>query len=379
MKRVKKIISFVLATALFSTSSIGGFSTNEEISYYNINPKIWSKEENHQVKVDMCQIDSEQLKTMSTDELVKACLEYPLIIDMFAYDTVEDGFNSILNQSNAFKEMVKRNDTATKLLAVYDKCDIVTMIDFKTAKNDKAQNLYNDMFETNVVEAILSQDVIINKLNNQEKVSLARVAEEKLEQKLEETEIFSEASILSSIDILSNKKISTYASTYDGYLFGRYGYVNKTVKTPKGSKVKVFNVKQDMTASEANSYKKQVEKQYPTVKFINKATTKYNCHSFAWYSMSGKYWMDNPKKYISDGSYVKCQSKKNAKMIYKNNGEIDHSGIISNVYFGPSLHNFVDMVSVKSKWGRLGLYEHGGICCPYYNDNTKVKYYSRAN
>ena len=115
------------------------------------------------------------------------------------------------------------------------------------------------MFKTISTEAILFQDVFVDRLSKHEKDSLARITQEKLDRKLENTEIFSACSIKPSINILSDLSIDTYSTTaYDGFIFNKYGYVNKTVKTPKGTTVRAFDVKEDMTATEAYMYVSKV-------------------------------------------------------------------------------------------------------------------------
>lgn len=122
----------------------------------------------------------------------------------------------------------------------------------------------------------------------------------------------------------------------------------------------------------------------PEAKRIASSTTKYNCHSYAWYmqSTSNSYWMNNPASYYIDGSYEESTGNVGDIICYYDiKGFNLHSGIViakkegvSNGICGDS-----NLVTVRSKWGAWGLYEHRGDQCPYtssYNGEAAyVRYY----
>ena len=140
--------------------------------------------------------------------------------------------------------------------------------------------------------------------------------------------------------------------------------VNLSVYTPKGSAVPVINKANitDWTNTEITALNNQTSTAYPSAIKLRNPTKKYNCHSYAWYSTSSSnhYWMNNPAKYMSDGSYTNTSSTSfNNKIYWKSGSSPVHSGIIA------SYINGGPYFACTSKWGELGLYNHPVVDCPY--------------
>lgn len=134
-----------------------------------------------------------------------------------------------------------------------------------------------------------------------------------------------------------------------------------------------------LSSQQITSNNNWVTTNYPSSTRLATSTSKYNCHSYAWYlqSTSNSYWMDNPSAYWSDGSYTSGTKAVGSKITYTQSNSVTHSGIVSTLYSGASLINFVDLVDVTSKWGEMGLYKHKGNSCPYWStSNTYVTYYN---
>lgn len=117
------------------------------------------------------------------------------------------------------------------------------------------------------------------------------------------------------------------------------------------------------------------------------ATVKYDCHYYAWFNGDDSYWYDSSKPQIdfSDGSCVEVTSPSAGDIIcyFDENGNNIHSGVVVSVSNGTlnGICGNADLVTVKSKWGALGLYRHRGDQCPYTStyggDAVSVKYYHR--
>jgi hypothetical protein len=105
------------------------------------------------------------------------------------------------------------------------------------------------------------------------------------------------------------------------------------------------------------------------------ATVKYNCHSYAWYSTAATntYWIDtfNTLNYTEvsiqsvnvGGIAVFCESYAGnitPQTVRK------HSAIVLGKIYHPVETGIVIDLSLRSKWGRGGLYTHQFANCPYY-------------
>ena len=88
---------------------------------YPIQPgtEEWKKLETLQSKIAACEIPKETLHQMSTESLIEAVLYYPLFSNMYAYDSIEEGFDAVLQYCDALQELQRRDDAADALAARY--------------------------------------------------------------------------------------------------------------------------------------------------------------------------------------------------------------------------------------------------------------------
>lgn len=154
-------------------------------------------------------------------------------------------------------------------------------------------------------------------------------------------------------------------------------YTTRYVKTPKGSSVEMWVWERDLPDSELEDVTNYIKRNYPNAVMLRDATNRYNCHSYAWYSTSSSnpYWLNNPRPYMTDGSYQRVTSttnfssmpstvNNNSKIVWLDkNGNTIHSGIKN------------DSTTVVSKWGAGGLYRHKQNYSPYTSEAVKLEYY----
>lgn len=161
-------------------------------------------------------------------------------------------------------------------------------------------------------------------------------------------------------------------------------YTTHTLYTPKGTSVLVYAFLNEIPSSEIIQMDQKMESDYPAAVRLDSATNKYNCHSYAWYlaSPENTYWMNDPSAYYTDGSYVESVGNVGDIICYfSNSGANLHSGIVIERNSGVSngICGDSNLVTVRSKWGSYGLYEHRGDQCFYPTTNggdaTYVKYY----
>lgn len=205
-----------------------------------------------------------------------------------------------------------------------------------------------------------------------------------------------------------NEDISNYmeihylrdsGNSYDGYLdFDEHIYVNvENTLTPNGNEVEVYETFNDFSDTYIFAYNNYYDSLYPDAIRLSSATARYNCHSYAWYSQdinSNHYWMNDPSEYydIEDMTYEVVNTPRIGDIIcyFDDNGTpynlTDdnnlHSGIIVDYDSSITINNVCgnsNQVTVLSKWGPAGLYQHMGDNCPYvssHNGNADyVKYY----
>jgi hypothetical protein len=120
----------------------------------------WKAFTTHDEMLEACQIPEDILKNMSTKGLVETVLEYPLLGDMMAYNSIQHGFEAVASQFNGLPELLSRKDAGTELLAVYNK---MNPLDIEENWGDVQKGAYT--FSIANVEILLAQNEILHNLS----------------------------------------------------------------------------------------------------------------------------------------------------------------------------------------------------------------------
>ncbi|MCG8611830.1 MAG: hypothetical protein MI864_14980 [Pseudomonadales bacterium] len=145
-----------------------------------------------------------------------------------------------------------------------------------------------------------------------------------------------------------------------------FAYTSTNIYTPNGSRVTV-RIYDELPASELAELEAEVSADWPGAVIISPATARYNCHSFAFYKhySTNTYWLNDPRKYWEDGSYVKLPSGRAIDIlevldpiVYWENDTIMHAAL----WNGDKPSN--DWTAV-SKWARYPLMLHHWLYTPY--------------
>ncbi|MCE3199077.1 hypothetical protein JI735_14460 [Paenibacillus sonchi] len=302
------IFCLALPAAFADSTSAVDETTNVQYSITNSyeyvvkpNTDEWKKFTSTEEKVNASQIPQTILNKMTTKALVETVLKYPLLANMFAFNTKQEGFNAIYSNFNGLQELTKRTDAISELEQYQDKIGYLETTDNTII----AQGLY--------VKALLE-------------------------------------ALGSNSLIGSNSDITPY-------------YTNSSVTTPNGTSVSTYKgltwADHGLTATEASALQAQMVKAYPNATVVSSQNPSYNCHSYAWYSTSSTntHWMNSASAYRTDGSYTSGTGAVGSKVDY---GAGDHSGIVTYVGGGSGPN-----VKVKSKWGIYGVFTHNIVDCPY--------------
>lgn len=123
----------------------------------------------------------------------------------------------------------------------------------------------------------------------------------------------------------------------------------------------------EMTAGDRTEINEYVRDAYG-LEPLRQPTTKYNCHSYAWYnrSSSNLWWIDWPDDFMEDDYYEENTGiiKSGNIAVYRmsaSSTEYLHSAVVTNVGSGSGSN---PPITVTSKWGNWGLYSHMLYNCP---------------
>ena len=92
------------------------YSDEYSVSLYS---DKWKKFKSHAEMVKNCQLEDEKIQRMSTNELFNVVMAYPLLIDVFLYDDIDQGIKSVSQQYNGLRELLKRDDLQDVLYHKY--------------------------------------------------------------------------------------------------------------------------------------------------------------------------------------------------------------------------------------------------------------------
>ncbi|HEX9059614.1 MAG TPA: hypothetical protein VF941_05505 [Clostridia bacterium] len=378
MKYTKIFLSLITSASMLLTM-IGNVSATEVSSPATSNYTItsaykypilpgssaWKKIKTKQELLDVLQIPNDILHKMSTDALVDTVLKYPFYMDIYCYNSAQDGFKAMSQNFNGFGELLSRPDVGESLIRHYSNMEV-----FNDERNISSSN---GVHELSNLEILLGQKKVVESLPDTQKQKLRDLAYEKYSKKRLAKNIYGVTADAFYQTIKSEpipNDIRTELLNIDdsdrsinavGVNAPDLSYA--TVKTPKGTSVTV-SVKAEMTFNEFYECNKYTSTSYPNATKIADPTNNYNCHSYAWYSAStsNPYWMQYPSAYMTDGSYssTDLQSVSAGNKIYYPYG--GHSGI---VYYRPYGPVTLGSISVTSKWGGCGLMRHAANYCPY--------------
>ncbi len=119
--------------------------------------------ESYASRLDAYQIPDNDLKKMRTVELIEVVLDYPRFFDMFAYNDMQMGFDSVARNFNGLNELLSRKDAYSKLLSKYESLDPNGFeVDWTPLQKG------NHMAKIRFVEMILAQDTILDDLSSKQ-------------------------------------------------------------------------------------------------------------------------------------------------------------------------------------------------------------------
>ncbi|MBQ4429611.1 MAG: hypothetical protein II871_07545 [Clostridia bacterium] len=274
-RRIAMFLALLMLVAATVPASFAASSEGYRITKpheYAIKPGTseWRSMDNVLDRRAACHVPEDELKMMTTEALVKTVLEYPLLVDMCAYNSIDEGIEAVSEYFGGIKELAERKD-ALKYLEEY----IVQQAD----QTDGANLLC--FFADTLIRYITKEYA------QHERASFPPIYTPK------------KTPVPNSI-IHYNL---TWAS------FGTNALIEQDIA----------------------NLMLQI---YTSASIVAQPSPKYNCHSYAWHSQStatNKYWIDYPDVYLNDGSYSMVTVPTfGTRVTYFTNtyGYYTHSGII---------------------------------------------------
>ncbi len=169
----------------------------------------WATFDTHEQKLAACEIPDSILSGISTEELVKICMKYPLIFDAYAFNSPLVGIKKVCSRFNGFKELMKRTDNCFYIFKYLKERDIRN-VDF-AALSPIEEGRYLLLYS--LCEYLLSFENTLKNADGNLKKEIALFAYDTLENKESKSRHYALNGLASSLhlwaSVLSNDKVQT--------------------------------------------------------------------------------------------------------------------------------------------------------------------------
>lgn len=171
----------------------------EVIDQVYVYPIEAAKGKSIEERIEMFKIPEHTLHCLSTDALIKSCLDHPNMSLIWTMSNLQGGFDKVYAMCNGFGELFGRGDKFQKLFYLYKQLDFNR--DWQTYTD-----LENGMYMDNIVrhELIIAQYEILIDLTAHEKIELFQLALDNQKKKYELAhQIWGIAGMMTTCAILS--------------------------------------------------------------------------------------------------------------------------------------------------------------------------------
>ncbi|MDR1370255.1 MAG: hypothetical protein LBJ72_09060 [Dysgonamonadaceae bacterium] len=186
MKRIYIIIGFVFISLAMMAQG------NKVVWDYPVKPGMeeWNRLKTMEYVYKACQIPDKVLQQMNTEELVKVCLNYPILSVLLLFNSFQIGYENFYANFNGIRELMSRKDAGEYLLKMYTNMSLDEYNPLWTLENRgafSARYLY--------LEIILAQPDVIHSFDENTRKAFLMETEKKFAEKMAREDIFGGASL----------------------------------------------------------------------------------------------------------------------------------------------------------------------------------------
>lgn len=118
-KRTVRNVVAVLCVALVALAVVAGSAVRRQPYEYPIVPgtAAWTELSGLDEMIAACAVDENRLEAMTTPALLETVLHYPLLVNIYAYSSVEQGVDSVSSYFAGLPMLLARPDALTCMQA----------------------------------------------------------------------------------------------------------------------------------------------------------------------------------------------------------------------------------------------------------------------
>lgn len=338
---MKKLIALTLALVLFFSTNALSFRTAAVNNYsvdtpytYPVVPgtDAWAE---LQTRVDMaeaCMIPEELLSEMTTSALLETVLNYPLLADIMAFNSAEQGVERVASSFNGLQELLLRSDLQAAM-------NSFSLEDSYIADETEAYKMVIAKMALSILKRLGQGSSQVNSRSGQTTTLMTPTGDH--------------------VTAIMNR--SWY--DFEPFCFNPSDY---------DTEERIF--------AELNAIEEAYETQYNATRYCLNTyphNASCNCHCFALYGEGQlePYWIDDPRYYYFGSAYFGVANGKPASLYQVPESNTLYPHIV--LYYDPELTPYNDAYythtairtsadSYYSKWGFKGVFRHSKERNPYY-------------
>ncbi len=138
-------------------------SVNNAFDYTELSKQIPEME--NEERNQLLALSDEQINSMTTEELLVTCLDYPLFCDIFFYDSEAKGLEAITDRYNGLQALLTREDLGDVLAEFYGAIDLDEVIETD----------YYGTFRIRYLELIILSDGVLSSMDSDARKELFSV------------------------------------------------------------------------------------------------------------------------------------------------------------------------------------------------------------
>lgn len=371
---------------------------NEEGVYdfpINLSSAEWNDLGTRENMLSATQIPEALLEDMETSDLIKLVLKYPLLSEIHLYENNLEGYNALKENFNGICELLSRDNAYSELLKFYIEYEIPTerIIDYSDIiEREDFADIYNQMLKNDETRELMLADCDVYNTIDVLEMMLLELSQNRKTRSSEEN--FWEAY---SNKLLEKEQSDYYKNVASGSLVADLlddeTQNNEVVATAVSSVGITVNGNGTCTLSIPGSgtvvctyvttFSYLDPSEYTAIvtaynaSLISKASTTFNCHSFAWLqnSLSAHYqyiWLDTATQFMASSYYSKESTPTATGRVASWSA---HSALVTEVSKSNPYNNGIPEPYCVSKWGAGPIVAHYLSLCPYYSSGSGVQYY----
>lgn len=197
-----------LETDLMEDASTRAIEEQPVNKYYSVLPETaeWKALESGDEMFQVSQLPENMLKELSTEELVDACMQFPLAYDYLLANDERYATSFAIQNFNGLKELSKRKDCISELLNTYRNMTY-------SEESTKESGIFRVFaFSLGYIELILTDPSFIDKMSEEELQSLRAIALDRYQEKIDHLGYMNLSDIRRSLLVLADVELKTSSS-----------------------------------------------------------------------------------------------------------------------------------------------------------------------